>query len=642
MQPGASRARRPRRAVWLAALAYIALTIALTWPLARGLARDVPGDFGDPLLNMWILAWDAGHLGNFDAPIFAPHRHALAYSEHLTAQAVVGWPVYAATRNPILTYNVLFLATFAGSALGAFLLARDLTGNSGAAFVAGLAFGFAPYRFSTLPHLQVLSSAWMPFALLGFRRYFATGSLTALCGGAVAWLAQNLSCAYYLLFFTPILALYVGWEMTVRRLWTDARVLKPLAVAALAVVCATAPFVWPYMALRRSGFNARSIGETQKYSADVYAYFTADPSLRVWAAVARVWPHAEGALFPGATIALLALAAIVLSWDLARGGAPYQSTRTARALGWLFPACAATTSLLLLGWTLRVPAERPLLKVTSFSRSLLVSTAVGALWLISSARARYTARKWLRSPAAIFTFIAVAAVALSFGPAIFAQGRLVTTPSVYAAFYELVPGFDGLRVPARFAMIVALGLAVLAAYGAALITRARATTAAVVVSSVLIVVESIAVPLPINQNDTNYRQHGLAALPARVFVGSATPPVYVFARALPPTSVLLELPLGEPAFDVRYMFYAIGHKRPLVNGYSGGAPDDYSLLAETLRDIRTRPDDAWRAVMASAATHVVVHEPAYARDGPAITSWIRHHGAREIGAFDGDYVFQIR
>ena len=53
---------------------YFALTIALTWPLARGLTRDIPGDFGDPLFTSWVMAWDATHLGRgwWNANIFAP------------------------------------------------------------------------------------------------------------------------------------------------------------------------------------------------------------------------------------------------------------------------------------------------------------------------------------------------------------------------------------------------------------------------------------------------------------------------------------------------------------------------------------------------------------------------------------------
>jgi hypothetical protein len=52
------------------------------------------------------------------------------------------------------------------------LFVREISGNPRAAFVAGLLFAFAPYRFPQSSHLQVLSSQWMPFALYGFRRFF--------------------------------------------------------------------------------------------------------------------------------------------------------------------------------------------------------------------------------------------------------------------------------------------------------------------------------------------------------------------------------------------------------------------------------------------------------------------------------------
>jgi hypothetical protein len=637
------RTNRARRVNWWAAAAYVALSIVFTWPLAKGLARDVPGDFGDPLLNMWILAWDAGHLGRFDAPIFAPHPLALAYSEHLTPQAILVWPVYWLTRNPILSYNVLFLATFAASAFGMFLLARELTGKGAAAFVAGVAFGFAPYRVASIPHLQVLSSAWMPFALFGFRRYFKSRRLAPLAGGALAWLGQSLSCGYYLLFFSPVVAIYLAWELSVRRLWSNRRVLVQLVAASVVVGVATLPFVVPYLELRRSGFNPRTLGETQKYSADVYAYFTADPALKFWGSIARAWPIAEGALFPGLTIAVLATAAVVLSWRRLASDAHEPSGTMARLFGGLAAAAAALAVLLLLGWTLRLPATKPIVKITSVSRVAAFAVAAAAIWLRTSARARGALGRWWRSPVAFFVVITAAAFAMSLGPAIHARGRLVEAPSIYRAFYLFVPGVDGLRVPARFAMIVAFGLAVLAGCGISLLERTRRVGYALAaVTSLLIVGESCAVPIPLNQNDTTYRQHDLAPLPATISLGEQTPAVYRFVQTLPPASVLLELPLGEPAFDVRYMFYAIGHGRALVNGYSGGAPDDYGLLAETLGDVRSRPDEAWRAIAASAATHLIVHERSYAGGGGDISSWVRGHGALEVAAFDGDRIFQLR
>src|SRR3954471_14708576 len=93
---------------------YAAATVALMWPLVLDLTRAVPGDFGDPLFTAWVMAWDATHLGHglWNANIFAPHPLALAYSEHFLPQAIAAMPVYLATGNPILGYNLVFLATF--------------------------------------------------------------------------------------------------------------------------------------------------------------------------------------------------------------------------------------------------------------------------------------------------------------------------------------------------------------------------------------------------------------------------------------------------------------------------------------------------------------------------------------------------
>src|ERR1051325_11576044 len=116
--PGSSR-----RTVWIAAAAYLVVTLIATWPLVLGLGRDVPRDLGDSVLTMWILAWDSDHFvkllhgntgalsGFFDANIFYPARLTLAYSEHFLPQAIQALPVYVLGKNPILYYNLLFLSS---------------------------------------------------------------------------------------------------------------------------------------------------------------------------------------------------------------------------------------------------------------------------------------------------------------------------------------------------------------------------------------------------------------------------------------------------------------------------------------------------------------------------------------------------
>jgi hypothetical protein len=615
-------------------LIYSVLTIAMTWPLATGLTRDIPGDFGDPLFTSWVIAWDATHLGRgwWSANIFAPHPLSLAYSEHFLPQALQVLPIYAVTKNPILCYNLLFLSTFALSGLGMFLLGRELTASSAAGFVAGLAFAFAPYRIANIPHLQVLSSAWMPFVLFGLHRHFATGRTLPLAGASLAWLTQNLSCGYYLLFFSPIVVLYIGWELTRRGLWTDARTLARVGLAIAIVIGATVPFLLPYLELRHLGFNPRSLAETRRFSADVYAYFTADPNLRVWGSIAQARPKAEGLLFPGLTIVVLALVGV------ARGFQPRERSPERAAPLLFFLVFIAVVITLLLGFSIRLPG----LKITSLSRALGVSAIAAAILLAASRESRAATQRWLLSAAGIFSAITVFALVMSFGPDIHAMGRSVTTTNLYALFYDMVPGFDGLRVPARFATIVTLGLGALAALGAAAIDRRYRARACAIAAS-LILLEAVAVPIPINQNSADYRQPGLAPLPGSVTIGAAAPAVYRYAAQLPASAVLIELPLGEPAFDIRYTFYSTLHWRRLVNGYSGGAPLEYEMLTESLRDYATRPDRAWQAIAGSTATHVIVHEASYTGDGGSrFSSWLRARGAREVRVFGADRLFLIQ
>ena len=623
-----------------AAAFYAAATVALTWPLAAGLTRRIAGDFGDPLFTSWVLAWDATHLGRglWNANIFAPQPLALAYSEHFLPQAIQALPIYAATGNPILCYNLLFLSTYVLSALGMFLFARELTRNDAAAIVAGLAFAFTPLRIASMPHLQVLSAEWMPFVLYGVRRYIVTRRVRPLAGAAAAWVLQNLSCGYYLFFFSPVAGAYIVWELARTGLWRDRRVLQQVAIACVAVVAATIPFLLPYLELRRLGFSPRPLDEIRRFSADVFAYLTADPNLRLWGPIAQPWPHAEGVLFPGVTIVALAIVG-VLRWRRGAGsdGDAARDRRRSVAKSIVVTCWVALVVVLLFDRSVRLPG----VKITSLPRVLTTSVIAAVLWLTVSPRARRGLRAWLRTPSAYLVLVTVFAIAMSFGPAVNARGRTVATSNVYTLFYNYVPGFDGLRVPARYSMIAGLTLASLAALGVAALDRRRHAPVAIIAGA-LILAESWAVPIPIDQNSTTYTLANLAPLPPAIATGADTPAVYGYLAQLPASAAILEMPLGEPAFDIRYMFYSTRHWRRLVNGYSGGAPEWYSLLTHSLKDVLTSPDRAWDAVVRSEATHLVVHEGFFGADfGRRVSEWARSHGAVEVGAFGADRVFSL-
>ena len=137
---------------------FLALTLVMTYPIVRHLGTALPNDLGDPLLNAWILAWDADRLlhgwrGLWQAPLFFPYSNTLAYSEHLLGIAVIFAPVQWLFGNMVLTYNVAFLFSYVLAGCGTYLLVKSLTGNCWAATIAGIAFAFCPYRAAQLPHL---------------------------------------------------------------------------------------------------------------------------------------------------------------------------------------------------------------------------------------------------------------------------------------------------------------------------------------------------------------------------------------------------------------------------------------------------------------------------------------------------------
>jgi hypothetical protein len=641
---------------------YTLVAVWATWPLARGLSHDVAWDLGDPVLVIWAIAWNCaqllaifgGDVGRvftyFDANIFAPATHTLAYSEHFIGQSLQVVPVYAATGNTILCYNLLYLSTFILSGLGAFLFVRELTGSRAAGFTAGLLFAFAPYRFPQSSHLQVLSSQWMPFALYGFRRYFDTGRRRALAWGAAALVMQNLSCGYYMLYFSPFAAAYVLGEMTARGLWRSARVWRDFLAAAVVVTIATVPFFLPYLAMRDLQASIRNLQEVARYSADVYSYLTGFSDHPIWGHAIQAFPKPEGQLFPGVAACVLALVGISFRWS----GAQYPANR--RNAGSLSdaplrkpgrPAIAAVFAVIaaihivlfvvvLFVRRLALDVGGVVLRVSDATQLLLRAAIASALMLVFSPRARARLAAFLWPPGAWLVAL-LAAVWLSLGPSPASMGRPLDLASPYRVLYDVVPGFDGVRAPSRFWMVGLLALSVLGGFGAAALLRRPAGRVALALTWVVCLAEARVVPFVVNGMSP---VEGFRGPEPRLQTGA--PPIYMAVSQQPATTVLAELPLGQPDFDLRAMYYSTFHWRKLLNGYSGFAPLHYGPLVAVLGGTEVDGDRAWTTLREAGATAVIVHEGAYENGaGARLSLALREHGAREVTRDGSDVLFAL-
>ena len=584
-----------KRAV-LAFVIYFAVTIALTYPLILQMSSVLPNDPGDPALNTWILWWNtqAAPFTSkwWNAPAFFPAPGVLSFSENLLGLSLLSTPLMWLGFGPQAAYNVVFLLTFPLSAIGAYLLVLELTHRRDAAFIAGMLFGFAPYRIAHLPQIQSLASFPMPFAILGLHLYLRPSTsaqgvpsevegrdprpwwLALFAGG---WFLQGICNGYYLLFFSVFVGLWILWFAAP---WSRPReflaIMTAWGIAAVAIL----PLLLRYRAIHASFGFARDFGTISDFAADVAGLLHATDHLALWGSL-HVFRRAEGELFPGLTIALLVIAGALFirgaeqvrvnSWTLAR--------RVLIALTAV--AALVSFSAIVMGPFRFEPFGIRVMSVSNPIRPLTYSLVLAFGLALTSPGLR---RVYVtRSVVAFYAIAAFITWLFSLGPSPTLMGKSLIVGGPYALLMSL-PGFNSLRVPARFWMVTTLCLAVIAAIVfdklAARLGRNR------VAATIVVVLGALA--------DT-----WMSAMP----LADTPKPFRALECAGATASPIVELPLGDPYDDVAAMYRQMSHHRPLVNGYSGYFPPHYSPLRFGLT---MREPDMLTALASRGVTEVIV------------------------------------
>jgi hypothetical protein len=330
----------------IVALTLVLLSAVWTWPLATRITSRVAHDPGDPILNTWILWWNAQAVpftqAWWDAPLFFPMRDGLALSEHLAGLTPLSTPLLLAGVHPLGVYNLLLILTFALSAFFAYLLVWRLTGSAPAAWCAALAFGFSPYRVAQLGHLQVLVSFWMPLVLLALHAYLDDGRRRWLVLFGAAWLLQALSNGYYLLFLPVLIGLWMLWFVRWRR---APGVGLRLGAAGIVASLPLIPVLIKYREVHAALGLSRTVEEARRFSANLASFAHAGPLTAVWPNHDAV--HTEDFLFPGITALALIFVASVAA--LARGRAAIADAFRERSPLLFYAAAAVVMWLLAFG-----------------------------------------------------------------------------------------------------------------------------------------------------------------------------------------------------------------------------------------------------------------------------------------------------
>lgn len=322
-----------------AGILYTVAAIAYTFPLilhpvSRLAALHGPGD---PYLYVWILGWNLATLWAdplalldgriFDANIFHPARQTLAYSDHMLPQSLALWPLYAVTGHPVLCYNVLFFASLVASALAMHVFVRRITGDTLAAYGAGIAWGFWPFHVSHLAHLQMQGLYLLPLTFLFLHRLMTDGRRRdGVLLGVMAALQTTASTYYGVigavgLGVAAVVLVVIGLLGVTPRASHDGlqapgvgRVTRHLFLAGAVGVVLILPIAIPYWQVQqREGFG-RNLEEATRHAADASSYLAVPPVNALYARTGLLPIGAEEqALFPGFVLTALALAGFLVA-----------------------------------------------------------------------------------------------------------------------------------------------------------------------------------------------------------------------------------------------------------------------------------------------------------------------------------------
>ena len=535
-----------------AALAYGIITLVLFRSLLPHIASGFPHDPGDPVLSAWALWWNAHHVpfvGRWwDGLAFYPEHGSVAFSDHRVGLGLIASPILWLGGGPILAHNAVFLLSFPLCAIAAHVLAREMTASDLAALIAGLAFGFNPYRMDHLPHLELLAAWWLPVVLLALHRYLRDGNVRWLVLFAAALALQGLTCGYYFFYAVPLLAAWILWFVRpVRRM-------LPIGLAWAAAVVPLLPVLLGYRHFLERLNLRREYLEIRLFSADITGLLSPSPLIALWQSSPAL-KRPEGDIFTGVFAIALAAGGVLLA--LSRTSPPATRLRRVQVaclvLAVIFEAAAL--SALAGGWSVGIAGAS--LAVHDAARPATLAVALLVIAALTSPAGVDAWRR--RSRLAFYAGAAVLMWLFTLGPVPLFLGERTLFRGPYSYLMSL-PGYDtAFRAPARFAMLMALALSVAAALAFVRVTarsRAGVRRAFGVCMAAGILLDGWITGLPVVPAPDNWQW------PAEI------------ARA----AAVLELPLGGDSDEIAAVWRSMDHGTRVINGYSGHDPPHHRVL----------------------------------------------------------------
>jgi hypothetical protein len=253
-----------RGGYWACLIAFFVLVTALfTYPLLLHLGDSIPGAPALDAFDQWYEVWwlkhslfEQGISPTFNPDIFYPYGYPMLAARHnALANSILTLPLSLAAGATV-AYNLVSLATFVLSALGAYLLAFYHTRRRTAGVVAGIVFAFCQYRIFALNtgHFPPLGTQWFPFLFLYLEKTMRVRQKAAAVMSALFYSLSALASLYYVPMAGIVVVLYVlvrarPW----RAYWISPRFWYCIVTFGATVLVLCGPLLYPTLQLHLSG-----------------------------------------------------------------------------------------------------------------------------------------------------------------------------------------------------------------------------------------------------------------------------------------------------------------------------------------------------------------------------------------------------
>jgi hypothetical protein len=271
---------RPTRTAGLIVALFFILTLVFTYPLWVRPGDTVMWHGSDTELFAWTLSWDLHALTHapwaiFDANIYYPQRHTLAYSENLIGSAVLAAPALLLTHNPVVAINVVSLLTTFLCGIGAYVLARRVGASPRGAVLAGMVFAFGVPRFFRMGQLHLAAVQWVPFGLAAWHAYLDEGRRRDLRAAAGFFTLQALSSGHGTVFLLVAMVGLFAYRLVRGQPFAILRRLRDLGVVGALLLLPTALVLVEYRMVQHEMGLTRTLDDWVRTNG---ASFFASPS----------------------------------------------------------------------------------------------------------------------------------------------------------------------------------------------------------------------------------------------------------------------------------------------------------------------------------------------------------------------------